>query len=367
MKIPFVDLSRQLKDIFPEIEEKWHEIVHNSRFVGSKYVKEFEDKFANYLDVKHCIAVNSGTSALYLSLMALGVGRGDEVILPVNTFIATAEAVSLLGAKPVFVDIDKKTYNIDVKKIEKAITDKTKVIIPVHLYGQCSNMDEILEIAEKYNLYIVEDACQAHGAEYKGKKAGSLGDLAAFSFYPGKNLGAFGEGGAVVTNCDELAEKIRMLRNHGSKVKYYHEMIGGNFRMDEIQGAVLSTKLKFLDTWNNMRRKAAKIYNELLEDVVITPYEVPYNKHVYHLYVIRVDNRDKIKEYLQKHGIETGIHYPIPLHLQSAYKFLNIPKGSFPVAEKVADEILSLPMFPYIIEEEILYVAERLKEGVKNG
>ncbi len=354
-----------LRDIFPEVEKKIHEIIFSSRFVGSKYVKEFEDNFAKYLSVKHCVAVNSGTSALYLALMALGVKECDEVILPVNTFIATAEAVSLLRAKPVFVDIDEKTYNIDAKKVKEAITDKTKVIIPVHLYGQCCNMDEIKEIAEKHDLYVLEDACQAHGAEYKGKKAGSLGDIAAFSFYPAKNLGAFGEGGAVATNDGELAEKIRMLRDHGSKQKYYHEIIGGNFRMDEIQGAALSTKLKFLDKWNNMRREAAKLYNELLDGVVTTPYEAPYNKHIYHLYVIRVKNRDKVMEYLYSQGVYTGIHYPVPIHLQKAYSFMNIAKGAFPIAEKAAEEILSLPMFPYITEDEICYVVERLKEVMK--
>ena len=364
-EVPFVDLSRILKDILPEVEEKIHDIIFSSNFVCGKYVKEFEEKFAKYLGVKHCIAVNSGTSALYLALMALGVKKGDEVILPVNTFIATAEAVSLLGAKPVFVDVDEKTYNIDVEKVKEAITDKTKIIIPVHLYGQCCDMDEINEIAEKHGLYVLEDACQAHGAEYKGRKAGSLGDIAAFSFYPSKNLGAFGEGGAVATNNSELAEKIRMLRDHGSKEKYYHEIIGGNFRMDEIQGAVLSTKLKFLDKWNNMRREAAKLYNELLDGVVITPYEAPYNKHVYHLYVIRVKNRDKVREYLHSKGVHTGIHYPVPIHLQKAYSFMNLSKGAFPIAERVVNEILSLPMFPYITEEEIYYVVERLKEGVK--
>lgn len=364
-KVSFVDLSRMLRDILPEIEEKIFEIIFSSRFVGSKYVKKFEEKFSNYLGVKHCIAVNSGTSAIYLALMALGIKEGDEVILPVNTFIATAEAVSLLGAKPVFVDIDERTYNINVEKAKKVITNKTKVIIPVHLYGQCCNMGEILEIAEKYDLYVVEDAAQAHGAEYKGKKAGSFGDLACFSFYPAKNLGTFGEGGAVVTNRKDLDERIRMLRDHGSKKKYYHEIIGGNFRMEEIQGVVLATKIKFLDKWNETRRRAAKLYNELLRNVnVAIPYEAPYNKHVYHLYVIRMKNRDKVRDYLQKNGVETGIHYPIPIHLQKAYSFMNISKGSFPIAERVSEEILSLPIFPYIREEEVKYVVEKIKEGV---
>lgn len=364
MKIPFVDISRQLKDVFPEINKKWHEIVQNSRFVGSKYVEEFEGNFADYLGVKYCIAVNSGTSALYLSLMSLGVGRGDEVILPVNTFIATAEAVSLLGAKPVFVDINEKTYNIDIEKIEDVISNKTKAILPVHIYGQSSQMDDILKIAKKYNLFVIEDACQSHGAEYKNKKTGSIGDLATFSFYPGKNLGAFGEGGAVVTNNEELAEKIKMLRNHGSKEKYYHNMVGGNFRMSEIQGAVLSTKLVYLDKWNNMRIKTAEIYNNALKNIVITPYKASYNKHVYHLYVIRVKNRNKVREYLKQRGIESGIHYPLPLHLQKAYSFLNLKPGNFPIAEKVAKEILSLPIFPYITEKEVNFVIENLKQYI---
>jgi len=361
-KIPFVDLNRILDDILPEIREKFKEIISNSRFIGSKYVKEFEEKFAEYLEVKHCIAVNSGTSALYLALKSINVEPGDEVIIPVNTFIATAEAVSLLGAKPVFVDIDEKTYNVDTTKIEKAITKKTKAIIPVHLYGQCADMDEVNQIAKKYKLWVIEDACQAHGAEYKNKKAGSLGNIAAFSFYPAKNLGAWGEGGAVVTNNNKVAEKIRLFRDHGSRQKYYHEIIGGNFRMEEIQGAVLSTKIKFLDKWNEIRRNAAKIYNELLKSSeIITPYEASCNKHVYHLYIIRVKNRDKVREFLAQNGIGTGIHYPMPLHFQKAYKFLNISKGSFPVVERVADEILSLPMFPYIKKREVEYTVRVLK------
>ncbi len=363
-RIPFLDLPSQVLKIYSEVENKWDDILVNAGFICGKYVKEFEEKFANYLGAKFCIGVNSGTSALIVALMAIGLKPGNEVIIPVNTFIATAEAVSILGGKPVFVDIHPEYYTIDVTQIENKITERTKAIIPVHLYGQCADMDPIMEIARKYDLWVIEDACQAHGAEYKGKKAGTIGHIGCFSFYPSKNLGAWGEAGAVVTNDEELAEKIKKIRNHGSRMKYYHEVVGGNFRMSEIQGAVLSTKIKFLDEWNDMRRRATKLYNKLLNKIenIAIPYEAPYNKHVYHLYVIRVNNRDKIKEYLQKHGIETGIHYPIPLHLQKAYKALGVNEGCYPVAEKVADEILSLPIFPYIKEEEIDYVVEKLKK-----
>ena len=362
--VPFLDLSPQNIRFFSEVEHKIDRIINTSHFICGKYVKEFEDRFAEYLGAKFCIGVNSGTSALIVALMAIGLKPGDEVIIPVNTFIATAEAISILGGKPVFIDIHPEYYTIEVTQIEDKITDRTKAIIPVHLYGQCADMDPIMEIARKYNFWVIEDACQAHGAEYKGRKAGTIGHIGCFSFYPSKNLGAWGEAGAVVTNDKELAEKIKKIRNHGSRMKYYHEVVGGNFRMSEIQGAVLSTKIKFLDEWNDMRRRATKLYNKLLNKIenIAIPYEAPYNKHVYHLYVIRVNNRDKIKEYLQKHGIETGIHYPIPLHLQKAYKALGVNEGCYPVAEKVADEILSLPIFPYIKEEEIDYVVEKLKK-----
>ena len=362
-KIPFVDLNRILKDILPEIKNKIKEIVSNSRFIGSKYVKEFEESFAEYLKVKHCITVNSGTSALYLALKSIDIKPEDEVIIPVNTFIATAEAVSLLGAKSVFVDINEKVYNIDTTKIENAITKRTKAIIPVHLYGQCADMDEINKIAKKYKLWVIEDACQAHGAEYKSKKVGSFGDVAAFSFYPAKNLGAFGEGGAITTSNNEIAEKIKLLRDHGSKQKYYHEIIGGNFRMEEIQGAVLSTKIKFLDKWNETRRNAAKLYNESLKDSeIIAPYETSYNKHVYHLYIVRVKKRGNLQRFLLENGVATGIHYPIPIHLQKAYKDLNYKRGNFPVAEKVTEEILSLPMYPGLSEKEIKFVVGKIKD-----
>ncbi len=360
--VPFLDLSRILKEILPEIEKGIYEILFTSKFVEDTNVKLFEEEFAKYCNVKHCIVTNSGTSALYLALKAIGIKPGDEVILPANTFIATAEAISLLGAKPVFVDIDEYTYTINPEEIEKNITEKTKAVIPVHLYGQCCDMDYINEIAEKYGLYVIEDACQAHGAEYKKRKAGSLGHIAAFSFYPSKNLGTIGEGGAITTNDDELAEKVKLLKNHGSRKKYVHEIIGGNFRLDEIKGLVLRVKLKYLDKWNNMRRNAAKLYNENLKDTVIVPYEASYNKHVYHLYVIRIKKRDLVREELLKRGVETAIHYPVPIHLQKA--FMNISKVSLPITERISREILSLPLFPYIRYEEILYVCKNIKDIV---
>ena len=363
MEIPFLDLKRQYTSIKTEISEVFNDILDSQKFILGEYVEKLEKSFAKYCRSRYCIAVNSGTSALYLALKALGIGYGDEVITVPNTFIATAEAISMCGATPVFVDIDEKTYNIDVEKIEAAITEKTKAIIPVHLYGQCADMDRINEIAEEYNISVIEDACQAHGAEYKGKKAGSLGIAAAFSFYPGKNLGAYGDAGAVVTNNEDIAERIKLLRDHGSKKKYYHEIIGGNFRMDAIQGAVLSIKLRYLDKWNNLRRENAKIYNEYLEDLdkIILPYELDHAKHVYHLYVIRTKKRDELQEFLNDNKIITGIHYPIPIHLQKAYKNLGYSEGDFPVAERIATEILSLPMFPELSHKEIEYITKKIK------
>jgi len=365
-QIPFLDLVCQNIQVFSEVESKIDKIINSSRFICGKHVRDFEKKYASYLETKFCIGVNSGTSALMAALMAIGLKPGDEVIIPVNTFIATAEAISILGGKPVFVDIHPIYYTIDVTQIENKITENTKAIIPVHLYGQCADMDPIMEIARKYNLWVIEDACQAQGAEYKGKKAGTISHIGCFSFYPAKNLGSWGEAGAVVTNNEELADKIKKIRNHGSARKYYHELIGANFRMSEIQGAVLSSKIEFLDEWNDMRRKAAVLYNKKLEKIanITIPYEAPYNKHVYHLYVIRVNNnRDRVKEALRKCGIETGIHYPIPIHKQKPYKDSNFGQ-SYPVAEKVANDLLSLPIFPYIKEEEIHYITEKLRQVV---
>lgn len=368
MKIKFIDLSAQYGLIKNEILEKFQNIIQNTSFVSDKYTAEFENDFSRYIGTDRCIAVSDGTSALYLALWSLGIGAGDEVILPVNTFIASAEAVSMLGASPIFIDVDERTYNIDVQKIEQKITIRTRAIIPVHLYGQCADMDSILAIAKKHNLFVVEDACQAHGAEYiGGRKAGSIGDCAAFSFYPGKNLGAWGEGGAITTSNAKLSEKSLLLRSHGSRVKYVHEIIGGNFRMDEFQGAVLSVKLKYLKAWNNLRRENASLYKELLKEnnKVILPYVAAGNNPAWHLFVIRAQNRDGLIKYLSDNDIQTGIHYPTPLHLTGAYQYLGLGMGSYPVAEKIANEIVSLPMYAELPKEHVERVANAINEFYK--
>ena len=362
--VPFVDLKKQYQTIKEEIDEALRSVIENANFILGPSVENFEKKFAEFCGVKYCVGVNSGTAALHLALLAAGIGVGDEVITQPNSFIATAEAVSHTGAKPVFVDINPDTYLMDVSKLEAAITSKTKAIIPVHLYGQVSPMKEILETAKKYNLFVLEDACQAHGATQDGKRVGSFGDAAAFSFYPSKNLGAYGEGGAVVTNNEELAVKIRMLRDHGSSQKYIHNFIGFNMRMEGIQGAVLGIKLQYLDEWNKKRRENAARYFELLQDVpqIKLPVILENNQSNFHLFVIRAERRDDLQKFLKDNGIATGIHYPIPIHLQEAYSTFGWKKGDFPVTEKVADEILSLPMFPEVTEEQILYVSRKIKD-----
>lgn len=366
MQVPFVDLKAQYQTIKPEVDQAIQNVVSNTAFILGKAVSDFEKDFASYCEVKHCIGVNSGTSALILALQALGIGEKDEVITVANTFIATAEAISLVGATPVFVDMEEKSYNLDPTQLKKAITKKTKAIIPVHLYGQPADMDPILKIAQEKGISVIEDACQAHGALYNGKKTGGWGVMGCFSFYPGKNLGAYGEGGAVTTNDDKLAEKIRMLRDHGSSKKYYHEYVGNNCRLEGIQGAVLSVKLKHLDKWNDSRRRNADLYRRYLEGTSVKlPVEMPYAKHVYHLFVVRVRNREKLIDFLKTKGISTGIHYPIPNHLQNAYKFLGYKKGIFPVTEGCMDKILSLPMFAELTEEQIKYTADCIKEFYK--
>ena len=368
MQVNFVDLKAQYRTIKPEVDNAIGNVISNTAFVLGKAVAEFEKKFASYCETKHTIGINSGTSALIMALKALDIGEGDEVITTANTFIATAEAISLVGAKPVFVDMEDKNYNMDPTKLEKAITKKTRAIIPVHLYGQPADMDLILQIAEKKGIFVIEDACQAHGALYKGKRTGSLGVVGCFSFYPGKNLGAYGEGGAVTTNQDEIAQKIRMLRDHGSSKKYYHEYIGNNCRLEGIQGAVLSVKLNHLDVWNDNRRKNADLYRKYLGGTSVkVPEEMSYAKPVYHLFVVRVKDREKLMDFLKQKGIFTGIHYPIPNHLQNAYSFLGYKKGSFPVTEGCMDEILSLPMFPELTEEQIKYTADCIKEFYGEG
>jgi len=359
MKVKFINLTFQTNKIREDVSKKFNDIINNSSFVSGKFIEEFEKKFAEYTRVKHCIAVNNGTSALYLSLIANDVGHGDEVVIPVNTFIATAEAISLSGAKPVFVDIDENTYLINPQLIEQNITKKTKAIIPVHLYGQCANIDLIKKIANKHKLKIIEDACQAHGSEHRGKKAGSLGDCAAFSFYPGKNLGAWGEGGAITTSDNKLATRLRLLRNHGSRIKYSHEIIGGNFRLDEFQGAVLSSKFKYLDLWNSERTEIARKYVQKLSgiDSLFLPQIRSYNKTNWHLFVIRTKKRNILLKYLNEMGINAMVHYPTPLHLTKAYEFLGLKRGDFPIAESVVNEIISLPIYPELKMSQINYIA----------
>jgi dTDP-4-amino-4,6-dideoxygalactose transaminase len=368
MKVPFLDLKAQYITIKDEIAVALQRVLENTAFAGGPFVAQFEKEFSAFCGTKHAIGVGNGTDALWMALLALGVGPGDEVITVPDTFIATAEAISYCGAKPIFCDVEEKTYNLDPAKLEAAITPKTKGIIPVHLFGQMADMDPIMEIARKRNLFVIEDASQAHGAEYKGRKAGSIGVAGCFSFYPGKNLGAYGEAGAVVTNDDTLAEKMRMLRDHGSAKKYYHSYVGFNCRMDGFQGAVLSVKLKYIDQWNEARRQHARQYTQLLSGngSVIVPSEAGYGKHVYHIYAIRVKNRDGLIAKLGEKEIGTNIHYPVPVHLQQAYSSMGLREGSFPVAERCAAEFVSLPMFAELSSEQIGFVADEVKKNLKS-
>ncbi len=366
MKVPFVDLKAQYDSMQNEIVEAILRVVEDTAFVGGKYVQKFEEEFAAYCNRRYAIGVSSGTSALHLALIALGIEKGDEVITAANTFIATTEAITHAGGKVKLVDIDPDSYTIDPSKIEDATSDRTKVIIPVHLYGQAADMDPILEIASKHGLKVLEDAAQAQGAEYKSRKTGSLGDAAAFSFYPAKNLGAYGDAGIVVTDDEEAAQKIRLYSNHGRESANVHLVEGFNERLDGIQASVLSAKLKHLDRWNEMRRQAAKRYDEMLKDLPVkTPKQMPYAKHIYHLYVIRIEQRDRIKEMLGEKGVGCGLHYPTPIHLLDAYKYLGKPEGSYPVTEEVAREILSLPMYPEITEEQQRYVVDCIAEALE--
>jgi dTDP-4-amino-4,6-dideoxygalactose transaminase len=363
MKIPFVDLSAMHRGLEPELLEVFTRVLRSSAFVLGPEVKQFEEAFAAYVGTGHCVALTNGTAALHLTLLALDLKPGDEVITVAHTFIATAEAISAVGARPVFVDIDPVSYTMDPTLLERAITPRTRAILPVHLYGQTADMDAILEIANRHAIPVIEDACQAHGAEYKGRRAGSLGVAGCFSFYPGKNLGACGEGGAVTTDDSELAHRIRMWRDHGSRQKYVHQFPGLNMRMDGIQGGILAVKLQHLDRWNEQRRQAAAQYREALAGTdVILPAEMPWGKHVYHLYVIQSDDRETLRHRLEEAGIESGLHYPIPLHLQEAYRSLGYQHGSFPVTETVVRRILSLPLYPGISTEAVTRVAEEIME-----
>ncbi|OGP74748.1 MAG: erythromycin biosynthesis sensory transduction protein eryC1 [Deltaproteobacteria bacterium RBG_16_50_11] len=376
MKVPFLDLKAQYESIRPDIQVALHHVLERTAFAGGPFVAQFEEEFANFCGCQHAIGVGSGTEAIWFALLALGIGEGDEVITVPNTFIATAEAISFCGAKPVFVDIDEKTYTMDPNKLEDTLKTRLtsnashlkprpKAVLPVHLFGQMADMDPILDIAKAYDLPVVEDACQAHGASYKGRRAGSLGDAGCFSFYPGKNLGAYGEGGAVTTNNGDLARKIQMLRDHGQPQKYYHNIIGWNGRMDGIQAAVLSVKLKYLEIWNEARRQKAHLYDAFLKlDHVVIPEQADYGRHIYHIYAIRIQNRDGLMKALAESGIGCGIHYPIPIHLQDAYRFLGYERGSFPTAETYAEELLSLPIFPELPEDQLEYVANGIKQFV---
>jgi len=423
MNIPFLDLKTPHLELEEELVQVFRECLRTASFVGGSQVQAFEEEFVEFCETKYCVAVKSGTDALRFAMIAAGIGPGDEVITVPNTFIATTEAISQTGASIAFVDIDEQTYNMDPNQLEDYLKKQCKVrgsrleanskpatrssaiplkpkakrssslqprpraVLPVHLYGQPADMDSIIEIADRYGLIVIEDACQAHGALYyskndkKWKKAGSMGLAGAFSFYPGKNLGACGEGGAVTTNDESIAQKIRMLRDHGQAKKYYHEFEGYNGRLDTIQCGILRIKLKHLSNWNDKRRQNAFLYNELLKTAalqdgsttafntqhlslnsIILPYEPDWTKAVYHLYIIRTQKREALQKYLSENGISTGLHYPISLHLQNAYANNGFKEGDFPITEKVANEILSLPMFPQLSEQQILYVAEKIKQ-----
>ncbi len=385
MKVPFLDLKAQYQSLKGEIDAAIQQVIESSVFAGGPFVEAFEKNFAKYCHCEYAVGVGSGTEALWLILLAHEIGPGDEVITVPNTFIATAEAITFCGAAPVFVDIDEQSYTMDPQKLKEFIEHKChfdrsnnklinqatqrpiRAIIPVHLYGQTADMGPIMRIARSNNLFVFEDACQAHGAEYKQRPAGSIGDAGCFSFYPGKNLGAYGEAGAVVTHNADLAQKLVRLRDHGQSKKYHHQMIGWNARMDGIQAAVLNAKLKYLTAWNDTRRKHAALYNALLSDVdgIMKPAEADYARHIYHVYAVRAQERDGLIAYLADKDIHCGIHYPVPLHLQPAYHFLSIPEGSLPLAERCAAELVSLPMFPELVDAQIEYVTGEIKRFAK--
>ena len=366
MKVPFLDLKAHHAPLMEKFDRAIRKVIESSAFAGGPFVERFEEEFAAFCGSSHAIGVGNGTDALWLALLALGIGEGDEVITVPNTFIATVEAITYCKARPVFVDVDQDTFTMNPAELEKSLTERTKAIVPVHLFGQPADMDPILDFARANGLFVVEDAAQAHGAEYKDQKPGTMGDAGCFSFYPGKNLGAFGEAGAVVTNDPELRKQIQMLRDHGQSRKYYHTMMGWNCRMDGIQAAVLSIKLSHLKEANLLRRKHALEYNRAFAgiDEVATPFEASYARHVYHVYAIRVQDRDEVRQHLQKKGVGCAVHYPIPIHLQEACRDLGYKEGAFPIAENLAEEFLSLPMFPELTGEQIEYVARCVNEVV---
>jgi UDP-2-acetamido-2-deoxy-ribo-hexuluronate aminotransferase len=368
-----VDLNAQYLKIKTEIDNAIQNVIDSSSFVKSPVVKKFENELAAYLKAAHVIACGNGTDALQISLMALDLKPGDEVITPVFTFISTAEVISLLGLKPVPADVDPNTFNLDPVALESAITDKTKAVIPVHLFGQCADMQNIIDITSKYKIYIIEDAAQAMGCEYYFKnnetlKAGTIGEIGCASFFPSKNLACFGDGGAIITNNDELAERTRTIANHGMKVRYYYDMVGVNSRLDAIQASLLSVKLKYLDKYNLSRQKAADFYDKAFKDVpnINIPLRTGYSNHIFHQYTLRVKNanRDELKEYLQLKGIPSMIYYPVPIHLQKAFAFLGYKKGDFPVAEELSRTVLSLPMHTELDEEQLNYITQSVIDFV---
>jgi dTDP-4-amino-4,6-dideoxygalactose transaminase len=361
--IPFLDLKAQYQQMKPEIDAAVLRAIDSGQFVLGPEVAAFEERFAAYCNVRHCLAVNSGTSALHLALLAAGVGPGDEVITVSMTFVATTAAILYSGARPVFVDVDPVTWTMDPKLIEAAVTPRTKAILPVHLHGLMADMGAIMEIARRHNLVVIEDAAQAHGAEYKGRRAGSIGDLGCFSFYPGKNLGAYGEGGAVVCNQPEFARRISLLRDWGQESKYNHVVPGYNYRMDGIQGAVLNVKMNYIEAWTEARRSVASHYDQWLEKCRCRrPAPTPHSRHVYHVYAVAFERRDEAQKALQAAGISTGIHYPVPVHLQKAYANLGYGVGDFPITERLANELLSLPIYAELRLEQISKVVMALEK-----
>ncbi|WP_044641302.1 DegT/DnrJ/EryC1/StrS family aminotransferase [Risungbinella massiliensis] len=365
-KIPLLDLQAQYATIRDDIRQAVDNVLEGGAYIMGPEVKKLEQEIAEFCGVKHAIGVANGTDALLLVLDAAGVGPGDEVITTPFTFFASAEVISQLGATPVFADIDPKTYNIDVEQVRAKITNKTKAIIPVHIFGQPAEMDELMKLAEQHNLFVLEDAAQAIDAEFKNKKIGNWGHAGTFSFFPTKNLGGYGDGGMIVTNDDQIAEKVRILRVHGSNPKYYHSMIGYNSRLDELQAAALRIKLRHLRDWNDARRQKAAIYDELLKDLpVVTPYHAEDRRHVYHLYIIQADDRAGLMNHLKENGIATGIYYPVPLHRQNVYESLGYGVGSIPISEKMADRTFAIPLYPELTREDQEYIAQTIRNYYK--
>ncbi len=361
MNIPLVDLKANYLSIKGEIDRALQEVIDNTSFIMGKYLKNFEENYAKFCKAKYAIGCSSGTTAVHLALLAAGLNKGDEVITVPNTFIATTECISYVGGKIKFVDVESDTALINIEELEKSITHRTKAIIVVHLYGQMPDMKRIKEIADNHNIFLIEDAAQAHAAEWDGHQPGYYGDVASYSFFPAKNLGCFGDGGSVVTNNDEIAEKIRLLVNHGRSKKYEHLLEGYNYRLDPLQAAILNAKLPHLPKWTDQRRTHAKFYNTHLSKDVKVPVEAENAKHVYYMYELRIKKRDELMQFLKERGISCGIHYPIPLHLQPAYETLGLKKGSYPVSETLAEEILSIPIYPELTKEQCTYIADNIK------